>query len=195
MAGASVSGDADTQLAPVARAHTDETSSGPKTNDAGQGRKALMPVGSLVAAIFVIGVVALLMSVAVSTSRPLIRPPASARMPFFRAPRRRHPRRCRRRGRSAWRQLPRSRRRRPSRNLCQLCRRRCSPLRSRPRHAPWSPRRLRSGRRHRHWPPRLRPRRRPRRHPHQSTCRSLLHRCCRHRLHHHRRSCRRSFSC
>jgi hypothetical protein len=63
---ASVSGDADTQQAPVARAHTDETSSGPKTNDAGGGRKSSTPVGSLVAAIFVISVVALVMSIAVS---------------------------------------------------------------------------------------------------------------------------------
>jgi hypothetical protein len=63
---ASVSGDADTQQAPVARAHTDETSSGPKTNDAGEGRKSSTPVGSLVAAIFVISVVALVMSIAVS---------------------------------------------------------------------------------------------------------------------------------
>jgi hypothetical protein len=62
---ASVSGDADTQQAPVARAHTDETSSGPKTNDAGEGRKSSTPVGNLVAAIFVIGVVALVMSIAV----------------------------------------------------------------------------------------------------------------------------------
>ena len=66
VAAASVSGDVDTQLAPVAWAHTDETSSGPKTNDAGEGRKSLTPVGNLVAAIFVIGVVALLMSIAVS---------------------------------------------------------------------------------------------------------------------------------
>jgi hypothetical protein len=64
---ASVSGDADTQRAPVARAHTDETSSGPKTNDAGEGRETSTPVGSLMAAIFVIGVVALVMSIAVST--------------------------------------------------------------------------------------------------------------------------------
>jgi len=63
---ASVSGDADTQQAPVARAHTDETSSGPKTNYAGEGRKSSTPVGSLVAAIFVISVVALVMSIAVS---------------------------------------------------------------------------------------------------------------------------------
>jgi hypothetical protein len=63
---ASVSGDAATQQAPVARAHTDETSSGPKTNDAGEGRKSSTPVGSVVAAIFVIGVVALVMSIAVS---------------------------------------------------------------------------------------------------------------------------------
>jgi len=63
---ASVSGDADTQQAPVARAHTDETSSGPKTNDAGEGRKSSTPVGSLVAAIFVISVVALVVSIAVS---------------------------------------------------------------------------------------------------------------------------------
>jgi len=63
---ASVSGDADTQQAPVARAHTDETSSGPKTNDAWEGRESSTPVGSLVAAIFVISVVALVMSIAVS---------------------------------------------------------------------------------------------------------------------------------
>ena len=63
---ASVSGDADTQQAPVARAHTDETSSGPKTIDAGEGRKSSTPVGSLVAAIFVISVVALVMSIAIS---------------------------------------------------------------------------------------------------------------------------------
>jgi hypothetical protein len=66
VAAASVSGDADTQVAPVARAHTDETSSGPKTNNAGEGRKSSTPVGSLVAAIFVIGVVALVISIAVS---------------------------------------------------------------------------------------------------------------------------------
>ena len=52
--------------APVARAHTDETSSGPKTNDAWEGRESSTPVGSLVAAIFVISVVALVMSIAVS---------------------------------------------------------------------------------------------------------------------------------
>jgi hypothetical protein len=89
VAAASVSSDADTRPAPVARVHTDETSGGPKTNDAGEGRKPVMPVGNLVAAIFVIGVVAVLMSIAVGaqlTADEAASPGGNAILPSTAAP-------------------------------------------------------------------------------------------------------------
>ncbi|MDT5213509.1 MAG: hypothetical protein QOK18_1748, partial [Mycobacterium sp.] len=66
--------DANTQRAPVGYAETDGTDSAVEAGDAREGRKPFVPVGSLVAAILVIGVVAFVMSLAVS-----VRPTAEQR--------------------------------------------------------------------------------------------------------------------
>ncbi|MCW2690005.1 MAG: rane protein [Mycobacterium sp.] len=58
--------DADTQLAPVGYAQTDATKGAVDSADARQGRKPFVPVGSVVTALLVIGVVAFVMSLAVS---------------------------------------------------------------------------------------------------------------------------------
>ncbi|MDT7758375.1 MAG: hypothetical protein QOH27_4273, partial [Mycobacterium sp.] len=63
--------DANTQRAPVGYAETDGTDSAVEAGDAREGRKPFVPVGSLVAAILVIGVVAFVMSLAVSV-RPTV---------------------------------------------------------------------------------------------------------------------------
>ena len=63
--------DADTQRAPVGYLETDGTDSAVQSGDAREGRKPFVPVGSLVAAIVVLGVVALVMSLAASV-RPTV---------------------------------------------------------------------------------------------------------------------------
>ena len=129
---------------------------------ADEGRKPFLLVGSALTSIFVVGVVALVISLAVSirpTADQRPSPGQSAIVPS--TPGARLRRRCRRRSRRAAAGAA-ARRRRPSRRPCRSCRRPRRHRRRRARCTSSSP----PPRRRRHPLPHRRPPRRPRRPPH-----------------------------